>query len=131
MAVVPSDFGAALTADIIQGQFQQEQQVMSSDGAITIKSGVVIITKGSALAATLAAPTAGLLAAGGDDGKVLEVYSTTAFAHTVTISGGLAGAGASADVATYGAAAANRMTLRAYNGAWHLSGGAVVGVTFA
>lgn len=131
MAVVPSDFGAALTADVIQGQLQNEIQVLAADGAITIKSGKVIITKGSAAAITLAAPTAGLLAAGGDDGKELEVYSTTAFAHTVTISGGLAGAGASADVATYGAAAANRMRLFAYNGAWYLSGGAVVGVTFA
>jgi len=34
-------------------------------------------------------------------------------------------------VATYGAAAANRVTLQAYNGAWYLSGGAAVGVTFA
>jgi hypothetical protein len=126
-----TDFGAALTADVLQGQIQHEQQVMSADGAITIKSGKVIITKGSALAATLAAPTAGLLATGGDDGKELEIYSTTAFAHTVTIANGLAGAGASADVGTFGAAAANRVTLQAYNGAWYLSGGAAVGVTFA
>lgn len=126
-----TDFGLALTADVIQGQFQNEIQVLSADGAITIKSGKVIITKGSALAATLAAPTAGLLAAGGDDGKELEIYSTTAFAHTVTIANGLAGAGASADVGTFGAAAANRVRLFAYNGAWYLSGGAAVGVTFA
>jgi hypothetical protein len=34
-------------------------------------------------------------------------------------------------VGTFGAAAANRVTLQAYNGAWYLSGGAAVGVTFA
>lgn len=101
-------------------------QVISADGAITIKEGNVVITKGSAGAYTLAAPTAG-----SDDYKILNVYSTTAFAHTVTIANGLAGAGASADVGTFGAAAANRFTVFAYNGAWHLYGGAPVNVTFA
>jgi len=89
-------------------------QVASADGAITIKEGVVIITKGSAAALTLAAPTAG-----DDDGKELTIRSTTAFAHTVTIANGLAGAGASADVGTFGAAASNGVDLYAYHGAWY------------
>lgn len=124
-----TDFGAAVTADVFQGAFQHDVQVLSADGAITIKSGKVVITKGTAAAITLAAPVAGLQSAGGDDGKELEIYSTTAAAHTVTVAGGVAGAGSSADVATFGAAAANRFSLFAYNGAWYLSGGAAVGVT--
>ena len=115
----------------VTGGVQLPVQVASTDGAITIKSGIVVITKGSAAAITLAAPVAGAQSAGGDDGKKLEIYSTTAFAHTVTFSNGLAGAGASADVATFGTAAANRFSVFAYNGAWFLSGGAAVNVTFA
>lgn len=112
--------------NVKQGQERRAPvQVASADGAITIKEGHVVITKGSAAALTLAAPVVA------DNGKVLNIYSNTAFAHTVTLAGGLAGAGASADVGTYGAAAANRVVLFAYNGAWHLYGGAAVGVTFA
>jgi hypothetical protein len=105
--------------------------VASVDGAITIKSGIVHITKGSAAALTLAAPVAGLPSAGGDDGKELIIRSNTAFAHTVTIANGLAGAGASADVGTFGAAANNGVSLYAYNGAWYQIPGSNVNVTFA
>lgn len=110
---------------------QLPMQVASGDGAITIKSGVVIITKGSAAALTLAAPTAGAQSAGGDDGKILYVFSAGAFAHTLTITGGLRGAGAGADVGTFAAAVANGVTLFAYNGAWYDVPSSNAGVTFA
>ncbi len=109
----------------VTGDLIAPTQVASGDGAITIKTGTVLITKGSAAALTLADPTAGT-----DDGKQLEVIATTAFAHTVTIAGGLNGAGAAADVGTFGLAVANRFRVTAYNGKWWASG-ANVGVTFA
>jgi hypothetical protein len=106
-------------------------QVMSADGAVVIKEGIAHITKGSACAMTLAAPNPGPANAGGDDGKILWVFAATAFAHTLTISGGLRGAGAGADVGTFGLAVANGIGLYAYNGAWYDLPGTNVGVTFA
>lgn len=99
---------------------------MAADGAITIKSGIVVITKATACAMTLAAPIAGV-----DDGKVLTFDSTTAAAHTLTISNGLRGAGASADVGTFTAAIGNGIELYAYNGRWYPVPGSAVNVTFA
>lgn len=110
----------------IKGPIQHDVQVLAADGAITIKSGVVVITKGTAAAITLADPTAGT-----DDGKVLIVDSATAAAHTLTIAGGLRGAGASADVGTFGAAIGNGLMLYAYNGAWYPVPGTNQNVTFA
>lgn len=106
-------------------------QVMSADGAIAIKEGIVQVTKAGVCAMTLAAPKAGAQAAGGDDGKILWVDSATAQAHTLTIAGGLRGAGASADVGTFGAAIGNGLGLYAYNGAWYPLPGTTQNVTFA
>lgn len=106
-------------------------QVMAADGAITIKEGVVVVTKAGVCAMTLAAPLPGAQAAGGDNGKVLWVDSHTAQAHTLTVSGGLRGAGAGADVGTFGAAIGNGVGLYAYNGAWYPVPGTNTNVTFA
>lgn len=100
--------------DVVAAEFQQPMQVAADDGAISLKSGIVAITKGTAAALTLAAPVAG-----DDDGKVLVIDSHSAAAHTVTVAGGLRGAGTSADVGTFGAAIGNGVTLYAYNGAWY------------
>lgn len=89
-------------------------QVASADGAITITDGRVAITKGSAAALTLAAPTSGV-----DDFKTLIIFATTAHAHTVTVSGGVNGAGASGDVGTFGGARGDAMHLIAYGGVWY------------
>lgn len=100
-------------------------QIASADGAITIKEGVVAITKGSAAALTLAAPTAGV-----DDYKKLSIVSATAFAHTVTnTSPGFNGAGAAGDVGTFGAAAGNAIEVIAYQGTWYTTN--LKGVTLA
>lgn len=111
---------------VLDGAQKLPVQVASGDGAITIKSGVVVITKGSAAALTLAAPTAS-----DDDGKILVIDSTTAAAHTVTLAGGLRGAGSGADVGTFGAAIGNGIMLYAYNGAWYPVPGTNTNVTFA
>lgn len=94
-------------------------------GAIAAKRGVVFITAGAATALTLDAPVPG-----DDDGSTLAIVSATAFAHTVTQAApGFNGAGVGQDVATFGAAAGNGLSLVAYGGAWYVTGN--VGVTLA
>ncbi len=106
------------------GNFIQEPTVMSADGAIAVTSGVVVITKSSAAALTLAAP------ASADDGKLLYIVSTTAQAHTVTNSSpGFNAGGAANDVATFGAAIGNNLVLLAYNQKWYVVSS--VGITLA
>lgn len=89
-------------------------QAMTDDGAISIKNGIVTLSKGSAIAATLAAPAAG------DNGKILTVYSLTAQAHTVTVTGSPATTGD--DVATFTNTIGNSITWRAYNQKWYVMG---------
>jgi hypothetical protein len=90
--------------------------VMAANGAISIKEGTVLITKTTAAALTLVAPTAGLPAAGGDDGKQLRITAATAHAHTVTTpADAINGAD---DTVTY-AAVGDTVLLTAYNGVWY------------
>lgn len=90
---------------------------------ITVKEGTALLTKGSAGAYTLAAPTAGLPAAGGDDGKVLRLIAATAQAHTVTNAApGFNNGGGASDVATFGGAIGDSMEVVAYNGEWLVLG---------
>lgn len=86
-------------------------EVDNANGAIALKNGVVMITKGSAAAMTLAAPVAGT-----DDRKRLTIISTGAFAHTVTTpTNGING---SKHIATF-AAVGDRLELIAYQGVWY------------
>lgn len=94
------------------------QAVVSADGEITAKKGVVVIAKTSAAALTIAAPTATT-----DDGNELTIYSVTLFAHTVTFTtSGFNSSGTDQDVATFTAFKGNSMTLRAYQGNWYVVG---------
>jgi len=107
------------TSAYIGGQHVDTQLVYAADGAISA-IGSAIITKGSAAALTLAAPPAGAPSTGGMDGAVLEIISTTAFAHTVTTpSNKINGA---SHIGTFAAAVANYLRLRAYNGVWYVNG---------
>jgi hypothetical protein len=99
-------------------------QVASADGAVVIKSGTEIITKAGVCALTLANPTSGV-----HDGVEMTFLSATAHAHTITNAGGINGAGASGDVATFGAAKGNSITLVAYLGVWYVKN--LTGVTLA
>ena len=94
-----------------------------TNGAVTLSSGIVQITKGTACALTLAAPT--------EDGRVLIFDSTTAAAHTITITAGLRGAGSGADVGTFGGAIGDGTTLYSFNGAWYVWPGTSLNVTWA
>ncbi len=107
------------------GPSQRPVQELTDNGAITIKDGTIFLSKAGVIAATLADPTDV-----DDDGKRLEIVSKTAQAHTVTIAGGLNGAGAGADVGTFSAAIGNRFSVVAHGGKWWASG-ANVNVTFA
>lgn len=92
-------------------------EVDSASGAIAITQGVAVITKSSAAAMTLAGPTAGLPSAGGNDGQVLRIVSTTAQAHTVTTPSNKIN-GASTTL-TFGTAVGNFAELIAYGGVWY------------
>lgn len=125
LAAKSPDQGTNLST--IDGAFSVE--VDAANGTIGIKEGNVIITKGSAIALTLTPPTAGAQSAGGDDGKILRINSTTAFAHIVTCSDGFNAKGSSG-TATFGAAVGNACELVAYNGHWY-NDPAATGVTYA
>jgi hypothetical protein len=103
------------SAGVHVGGLQLPMQVISGDGAITIKTGVVILTKGSAAAITLAAPTATT-----DDGKILYIIAGSAQAHVVTVTGAAGGSGQ--DVGTFGGAINDSTVLVAYNGVWYVVG---------
>jgi VCBS repeat-containing protein len=114
------------TAD--NSDFKQVFDVASGDGAITIPTRGrkhVFITKATAAALTLAAPTATA-----HDGVEIVIVSTTAAAHTVTVSTtGMNDLGTSADVGTFGASKGNGLTLVAYQGDWYVTSN--IGVTLA
>ena len=102
-----------------------KQSLISADGAAGIALNNFVdtyfITKGTAAAITLAAPTAGLPRKGGHDGMRITFVSTTAAAHTVTNSSpGFNNNGGSSDVGTFGVAIGNGFTVEAYNGAWYV-----------
>ena len=114
------------TAD--NSDFKQVFDVASADGAITIPTRGrkhVFITKASAAALTLAAPTATT-----HDGVEIVIVSTTAAAHTVTVSTtGMNDLATSGDVATFGLAKGNGLTLVAYNADWYVTSN--IGATLA
>jgi hypothetical protein len=91
-------------------------EVDSASGAIGITEGYVFITKAGVAAMTLALPNAGLPSAGGDDGRVLVINSTTAHAHTVTTPGN--GINGNTHIATFSGDVTDSLELVAYNGAW-------------
>ena len=98
--------------------------VASGDGAITIQTGTVVITKGTAAALTLGTPTTA------QNGTIIRFVSTTAAAHTVTASTiGFNDGGTASDVGTFGAAKGNGFSCVAYGGQWYVLTN--VNVTFA
>lgn len=104
---VPQDFDAAFGAVIY-----------NVAGAIGQKEGVVVINGSAALAMTLVAPTAGLPAAGGDDGKELVIISGSAFIHTVTTPANAING--SKHIITFSVGAVgNFQTLYAFGGLWY------------
>lgn len=102
-----------VSATRLVGGQQDAVVVISGDGAITIAPGTVALTKGSAAAITLAAPTAGT-----HDGYILRVYSESAFAHVITSGVDGFNAKGASGTAAFAAALGNALTLVARNGHW-------------
>ena len=111
--------GATTLLEIAQtanGGVKGEFAAYASDGAIALRSHTAIITKGTAAAMTLAAPTATT-----HDGVIITVVSTTAAAHTVTATTvGFNAGDAASDVGTFGAAIGNCFSFVAYQGEWYV-----------
>lgn len=109
-----------------QADLPKRQYIASADGTISLVHkdfpDEVVITKGTACALALPAPTAGKPDAGGHDGMQIRFLSITAAAHTVTNSApGFNNGGSASDVATFGAAISNNFTVEAYNGIWYVT----------
>lgn len=105
------------------GGIQVSAQLIAADGAINAhKAGFYMITKASAAALTIAAPTAGT-----DDGMEIEIISATSFAHVITAPAGTFVVGGSAlnTVLTLTAAngAGTTVYLTAFNGKWYVANG--------
>jgi hypothetical protein len=94
-------------------------QDIPADGAIALKPGTVILSKGTAGAYTLALPTAGTPDEGGQDGLEIQILSNTAEAHVVTTSAN--GYNGADDTATFAAAIGNGFTVKANGGIWIVS----------
>jgi hypothetical protein len=92
-----------------------EMGILAGDGAIPIQANdkSYVVTKGSAAALTLAAPTAGT-----HDGAKITVTSNTAFAHVITTVGLLQAGTAAVNTATFAAQKGASVTLMAYQGKW-------------
>ncbi len=90
--------------------------VISIDGAIDAHTAAAyVITKGSAAALTLAAPTVTT-----DDFLTIVITSNTAFAHVITATGLLQTGAATVNTATTSAFAGSSLTLMAYQGKWNV-----------
>lgn len=90
--------------------------VYTADGAVTVSNGLHVISKTSAAAMTLAAPTAA------QNGLVLTITAGTAFAHVITATNLLQDGvtGGPKDKTTLGAFVGSSITLVAYNQFWHV-----------
>jgi len=90
--------------------------ILSIDGAIDPHTAAFyVITKGSAAALTLAAPTATT-----DDGLQIVITSNSAFAHVITATGLLQTGAATVNTATTSVFAGASLTLIAYQGKWNV-----------
>lgn len=85
--------------------------------AIPIAGGTVVMTKGSASAFTLAAPTATT-----QDGTRMTFLNGSAYAHVITATGLIHDGvtGGAKNTATFGAFLGASLTLVAYQGKWYV-----------
>ena len=89
-------------------------QAITGDGAITIQNALVFLSKGSAGAITLAAPTSGT-----HDKIIVRVVAISAQAHVITGSVDGFNAKGSSGTITFGGAIGDSVTLVAYLGHWY------------
>lgn len=106
----------ATATELNNGFDKQTVQALTNNGEITNKNGVVTLNKGSAIAATIAQPTATT-----DDYKRLKIISLTAQAHTVTIAATGWGGNTALTIATFSGAIGDCLDLMAYGGVWYVT----------
>jgi hypothetical protein len=119
---VTADGGFATTGNVeVDGTLYSKGDIfpLSADGAVSITGydRTLVITKGSACALTIADPTTGT-----HDGIEMTFIATTAHAHTLDNSAGSGfnAGGAASDVATFGGARGDNITIVAYQGKWYV-----------
>lgn len=93
---------------------RQTTRTVRTSSPVPVRQGVVNVVGAGALALTLPPPTKV------DEGSILIITAGSAHAHTVTYSAGFNGAGASADVATFGGAIGDNIMLVAVSGVWRV-----------
>lgn len=109
------------------GGFKPAVVAYAANGAISLYSHTAVVTKGTAAALTLAAPTATT-----HDGVTITVVSSTAAAHTVTATTvGFNAGDAASDVGTFGGAIGDGFSFVAYQGEWYVLPGTNLNVTLA
>lgn len=89
-------------------------QIITGDATIST-AGNYILTKGSAAAITLTAPTAGI-----EDGAIVRIFTGTAQLHVVTATGLIYSGNTQTGVLTFTANIGCGVVLMAYNGHWIL-----------
>lgn len=102
---------------------------VSGDGAITIPTynKIFFITKAGVAAMTIVDPTSGT-----HDGVTLTFIATTANAHTLSNAAGsgfFSSGGSSKDVATFGGAIGDGLSIIAYQGKWYIDPRGVTNVS--
>ncbi len=106
----------AFTGDAVNKLLVGDFLVHAVSGAINPhRAGRRLITKATAAAMTLAAPTAGA-----DDGLYIRVISTTAAAHTLTATGLYEDGAGNVNLATFAAQIGASLDLMAYQGKWYV-----------
>ncbi|MEN6567194.1 MAG: hypothetical protein ABFC57_12940 [Veillonellales bacterium] len=90
----------------------------SVDGAIAISPGIAELAKTSAAVMTIAAPTTA------QDGTIITILNSTAYAHVVTFTGGtlVNGTSAAKTTATFPANVGGSIRIIARGGKWYLNG---------
>jgi hypothetical protein len=123
-ALAPVTFGLAedlvapaptLTAQRDEGQHNIQSYSVNGAfdlGKLTSPHTDVYLTKAGVLALTLASPSAAI------DGYSISFIAKTANAHTITYTAGFAGDTTASDVATFGGAIGDTLTVKAVNGTW-------------
>jgi hypothetical protein len=109
-------YPGAFTNDSIQKLLAAQLVTIAASGAVDPHtSNRYMITKGGVAALTLAAPTAGV-----DDGRLIEIISNTAYAHTLTSTGNFQDGAGHVNEATFAADAGASILLVAYQGKWNV-----------
>lgn len=107
----------AFTQDAVNKLLAGDFNPIAASGAVNPHAAAkYVVTKAGVAALTLAAP-----AVGSEDGLLLEIISTTAFAHTLTATGLFRDGTANVNLATFAAQVGASIILQAYQGKWYVS----------